>query len=67
MKAEELRKLTVDEIKQKIEDFKGQLFDLRMKLAMNELTNTSSIKQVRKAIARAYTVLREKQLQGGNN
>lgn len=62
MKAKELRDLTTAEIEQKIASLKEELFNLRFQLATGQLENPSSIKNVRKSIARAKTVLREREL-----
>lgn len=62
MKANELREMTTAEIEQKIAELKEELFNLRFQLATGQLDNTARIKQVRKSIARAKTVLREREL-----
>ncbi len=62
MKASELREMTTAEIEQKIAELKEELFNLRFQLATGQLDNTARIKQVRKSIARAKTVLREREL-----
>jgi len=59
-KAEEVRKLSVEEIDAKVATLKAELFDLRFKLAVGQLTNTARIKQVKKAIARLLTIKSEK-------
>lgn len=59
MKAQELRKLTVEELNIKLKDFKQELFNLRFQLAINQLQNPSRIKAVKKDIARVFTVLNE--------
>lgn len=62
MKASEFRNLTTAEIEQKITGFKEQLFNLRFQLATGQLDNPVQIQKVRKEIARAKTVLREREL-----
>lgn len=62
MKASEFRNLTTAEIEQKIAGFKEQLFNLRFQLATGQLDNPTQIQKVRKEIARAKTVLREREL-----
>lgn len=62
MKASELRNLTTAEIEQKISGFKEELFNLRFQLATGQLDNPTRIRDVRKEIARAKTVLREREL-----
>ena len=62
MKANEFRDLTTVEIEQKINGFKEELFNLRFQLATGQLENPVRIRVVRKDIARAKTVLREREL-----
>ena len=57
MKASEFRNLTTAEIEQKIAGFKEELFNLRFQMATGQLDNPAQIRDVRKAIARAKTVL----------
>jgi large subunit ribosomal protein L29 len=66
MKANELRKLTLDELKEKEHDFKQELFNLRFQAVTGKLENSSRIHQVRKTIARVKTLIRQKELGGGN-
>ncbi|WP_027415409.1 50S ribosomal protein L29 [Aneurinibacillus terranovensis] len=62
MKANEIRDLTTAEIEQKVTSMKEELFNLRFQLATGQLDNPARIRQVRKAIAKAKTVLREREL-----
>jgi large subunit ribosomal protein L29 len=62
MKAIDFRNLTTAEIEQKVNSFKEELFNLRFQLATGQLDNPSQIREVRKSIARAKTVLREREL-----
>lgn len=62
MKANDFRNLTTEEIEHKITGFKEELFNLRFQLATGQLDNPSQIQKVRKDIARAKTVLREREL-----
>lgn len=62
MKAKDLRNLTSAEIQQKIDGFKEELFNLRFQLATGQLDNPHRISEVRKNIARAKTILREREL-----
>ena len=50
------------EIEQKVAGFKEELFNLRFQLATGQLDNPTRIRDVRKEIARAKTVLREREL-----
>jgi large subunit ribosomal protein L29 len=62
MKANDLRNLTTAEIEQKVAGYKEELFNLRFQLATGQLDNPTRIGEVRKEIARAKTVLREREL-----
>ncbi len=62
MKANEIRNLTTAEIEQKVNGYKEELFNLRFQLATGQLDNPTQIGRVRKDIARAKTVLREREL-----
>lgn len=63
-KAQELRNLSVAELRQRIEEARRELFNLRLQLAMRQLENYKRIKEVRHEIARMLTILTEKQRQG---
>ncbi|EXX88963.1 50S ribosomal protein L29 [Paenibacillus darwinianus] len=62
MKASEFRNLTTAELEQKIAGFKEELFNLRFQLATGQLDNPTRIRDVRKEIARAKTIIREREL-----
>ncbi len=64
MKVSEIRDLTTEELNTKLGDLKKDLFNLRLELATNQLNNTNRISEVKRDIARVYTVIREKQLAG---
>lgn len=61
MKASAYRDLTSVEIEQQIAGYKEELFNLRFQLATGQLENTARIGAVRKAIARAKTILHERE------
>jgi len=61
MKASELRQKSVEELEKSILDLREQQFNLRMKKAAAQLTKTHEIGKVRRDIARAKTILKEKQ------
>jgi len=61
MKASEMRELTLDELKQKYMDFKGELFNLKFQKVMGQLENNMRISQVRRDIARVLTLINEKE------
>ncbi len=62
MKTKEIRELTQDELVQKLGDLKTEFFNLRFQLATGQLNNPSSIKNVKKDIARVKTLIRENEL-----
>lgn len=62
MKAESLREFSDSELTKKVMDLKEELFNLRFQMATGQLDNPMQIKQVRKDIARAKTVIREREL-----
>ena len=62
MKAETLRELSTEELKKKVVDLKEELFNLRFQMATGQLENPMQLKQVRKDIARAKTVIREREI-----
>lgn len=61
MKPSELRALTVEELRQKENDLRKELFHLRFQLATGEIENPMRIKAVRKDIARVLTIRTEKE------
>lgn len=62
MKANNLRDLSTAEIEHKVNSLKEELFNLRFQLATGQLENPVRIREVRKDIARAKTILREREL-----
>ena len=60
MKAAELRNMTVEQLSAKLAELKEELFNLRFKLAINQLDKPHQITEVKHDIARVMTVLREK-------
>ncbi len=63
MTNEEIRKLSEEEITNKINEHKEELFNLRFSQATGNLENPSRIKQLRKEVARLKTILRERELE----
>ena len=60
MKTGELRDLSVEELKDKVEEFRGELFNLKFQLATGQIENPIRVRLVRRDIARVLTFLREK-------
>lgn len=64
MKASELRKLTVEELKKKVDEWKMELLKLRFKKQIQGLDNPMAIRNLKRDIARALTIIREKEMRG---
>ncbi len=60
MKAQEMREQSVEELEKSLADFEEQLFKLRFQKSTGQVDDTTKIRQVRKNIARALTVLNER-------
>ncbi|MBE3571576.1 MAG: 50S ribosomal protein L29 [Moorella humiferrea] len=65
MKAKEIRELTTEELLQKVGELKQELFNLRFQLATGQMDNPMRLREVRRSIARAKTILRERELKQG--
>ena len=59
-KFKDIAELTADELRNKLDESKKELFQLRFKLATRQLQNTSKLGEVRHRIAQIHTVLRKK-------
>ncbi|QAA76442.1 MAG: hypothetical protein BIP78_0676 [Candidatus Bipolaricaulis sibiricus] len=60
MNARELRDLSADELRLRVREGKKKLFTLRFQLASGRLTNTAEIGKAKRDIARALTLLKER-------
>lgn len=61
MNAEEIRELTADEIRERLDDAREELMKLRFQTATGELTDTNRLRVTRRQVARLMTVLHEKE------
>ncbi len=61
MKAKELREKTMDDLTQLKKKFSRDIMDARFKNSMGQLENKSSIRKLRRDIARITTIVQEKQ------
>ena len=61
MKAGEIREWSSDEIRQKIDEFTEELFNLRFQHATDQLENSMRVGHVRRDIARMKTVVKERE------
>ncbi len=68
MTNKEIRDLSNEEIINKINEYKEELFNLRFSQATGNLEKPSRINELRKLVARMKTILRERELgiKGGN-
>ncbi len=64
MKANEVRKMSAEELSTKLVELKKDLFNLRLQHATNQLDNPVKIAQVKRDIARVKTIIREQELAG---
>jgi large subunit ribosomal protein L29 len=62
MKTLDLRNMTSEELRHELENMYEELFNLRFQLSTNQLTNHNRIRQVKRDIARAKSILRERAL-----
>jgi len=62
MTATELRELPDDELRQKLDESKEELFNLRFQVVTGQLDNPRRIKDIKREIARVLTVMRERDI-----
>ena len=62
MKAAELRDLSDEEARQKLQELQEELFNLRFQLATGQIENVGRIRMVRRDIARLKTIQHQKGL-----
>ena len=62
MKAEDIRDMTDDDIRERIEELKEEQFRLRFRSATMQLENPQLTKTIRRDIARLMTILHEREL-----
>ena len=60
--ASDLRGLSRDELNAKVKEYKEELLNLRFAAATGQLESHGRLREVRKDIARVYTVLQERNL-----
>ena len=60
MSIENLRELSIMELENKILDLKKELMESRFSLATSQIEDTSIFKKIKKEIAQASTLLKEK-------
>ena len=62
MKKNTYSDLSIDELNDKIDDLKKELFNLRFQIAVGQVTDTTSLQKTKRDIARAKTALRSLEL-----
>jgi len=67
MKATKWREMQSDDLEQKVTELTEELFNLRLQLAMGVAKNPARVGQARRDLARAKTVLRERELNIGRS
>ena len=60
MKIKEINKLTNDELENKLNNFKKDLFNMRFKRANGPLEDTSKFSQIRRDVAKILTKINKK-------
>ncbi|MBU8848735.1 MAG: 50S ribosomal protein L29 [Desulfobacterales bacterium] len=59
MKLGEIREMGADQMKEKLVELKKELFNLRFQNDVGQLENTSTLSNVKKDIAKLYTISKE--------
>jgi large subunit ribosomal protein L29 len=65
MKANELREMSVEDLKSKLEELTTEGFNLRFRSATESIENPMRFRAIRRDIARLHTILREKETGNG--
>jgi large subunit ribosomal protein L29 len=66
MKLSEMRDKTHEELQQEVLELKSELYRLRFQHATNNLDNPLRLKEVRRNIARAKTIMKELEVKNTN-
>jgi large subunit ribosomal protein L29 len=61
MKPQEIRDLSLDDLKKRLISTEEELFNLRVQLNSKQLENPMKIREARRSVARLRTILREKE------
>jgi large subunit ribosomal protein L29 len=62
MKVSELREMSADEVKNRLEELHEEAFNLRFQHVSGQLTTPIRLREVRRDIAKAHTVLKEHEM-----
>ena len=63
MKPAEIHEMSDEDLSQKLQDSRTELFNLRFQLATGQLDNTARIPLVKKDIARLHTEIRSREIE----
>jgi large subunit ribosomal protein L29 len=63
VKTEKLREMTNDELRRALEDMQEELFNLRLRRRTGQLSNPLLLRTLRRRIARAFTIIQEREMQ----
>ena len=66
MNAQQLRDLDSGKLQEKLAEFRQELMNLRFQHATAQLENTQRVLLVKKSIARILTILKEKDMETGD-
>jgi large subunit ribosomal protein L29 len=61
VKAKEMRDKSPEELRERLQELREELFNMRFRNAMKQLDNPLKIRESRREMARLLTVLREKE------
>ena len=64
MKPDEIREMSVEDLKAKIEELTRERFNLRFRSATESIENPMRFRSLRRDIARMQTILREREANG---
>jgi large subunit ribosomal protein L29 len=62
--AQEIRNLSTDEIRTRLDDMEEEFFNLRTQFAIGQLENFNRLTELKRDVARFKTILRERELAG---
>jgi len=60
MKNQEIKKLSIDELKNKVNSLKKDLFNFRFRKVNGQLENAAKVSQIKKDVAKILTALNHK-------
>ena len=60
MKNKEIKKLSIDELKNKVNSLKKDLFNFRFRKVNGQLEDTAKVSEIKKDVAKLLTKLKEK-------